>query len=114
VSNGFAATTGFAAMTGFAATTRAGFFVALATGFATTMRAGFFVALATGFFVAFGFFAAGAERTGALNALEVFLTSALGRLPARGLLTEPRDAFEDFAIVLRRRRLRGPRTLARR
>jgi hypothetical protein len=44
-----------------------------------------------------------AERAEGLGALDAFFGGAAGRLLARALLTEARDAFEDFAMVRRRR-----------
>jgi hypothetical protein len=60
-----------------------------------------------GFFAGAGLdlarFAATAERAIGLAGLEAFLDGAAGRLLGRVLPTEPRDAFDDFAIVRRRR-----------
>jgi hypothetical protein len=48
-------------------------------------------------------FVATAERVAGLEALGAFLSGAAGRLLARALITEAREAFEDFAMVRRRR-----------
>jgi hypothetical protein len=102
----------------FATTARGGCWTtSLALGLAFATGFGFLVCLsaAVGFraagAAALAFFATDAERAGALNVLAVFLPTALGRLLARGLLTEARDAFEDFAMVRRRRSPLRPRTL---
>jgi hypothetical protein len=44
-----------------------------------------------------------AERAGGFVDLAAFLSGAAGRLLVRALPTEVRDAFDDFAIVRRRR-----------
>ena len=74
-----------------------GFLVAAAGAGLLFLSAGAgFLALAAGLVL----LTATAERAGGLAA---FLSGAVGRLLVRALATEVRDAFDDFAIVRRRR-----------